>query len=134
MNMISARGYPLATLSIIKYAPEVEQAKLDRKAAEDNRGHEVFATIHGGDWRGRSYRKHFTPLVTEDEPEVVDIWLSQGYLHDPYTIDNPQGAHEGRETADSRHPDRYSSCYLILLRHRNIHSSPVAFAYSTEDQ
>lgn len=106
-----ARSYPFLTLSVIGYRPEVEQAKLDRKAAEDNRGNEVFETVHG-DWRGRSYHRYFAHMAAgdssypEDDVEVpVDEWLSRGYMHDPYSIDNPQGTNEGRKTADNSHPD-----------------------------
>ena len=78
------RGYPSCVMSVIKYAPEKEAAKLERQRIEDQRGEEVFF-LPSRDWRGSSYRDlilvRTCPLTWRNFGGLASLLYPAGYIY-----------------------------------------------------
>lgn len=81
-----ARGYPLCVMSVLHYAPEAEQAKMDKEMNVDTQGLSAF-NQPVRDWRGNSFMSVF---------QDSSVLSNEDYLFDPDSLDDPelaQGKH-----------------------------------------
>mmetsp|Transcript_12818 Transcript_12818/g.19294 ORF Transcript_12818/g.19294 Transcript_12818/m.19294 type:complete len:477 (-) Transcript_12818:154-1584(-) len=101
-----SHGYPLSMLSVIPYTPEAEKARAE-KQAESSQGAKTYK-LPQRDWRGISFRGYFQDTGNSTEGDLSSPSQQQSlpvprveapsgnYLHDPYTLDDPdmmQGKH-----------------------------------------
>jgi len=76
----SNKAYPVAVLSVIKYKPQEEQAKLQRGKILDGQTSKIFDTP-SRDWRGTSY----SSLLSGDSTSGREEYMP-GFLDDPKLI------------------------------------------------